>query len=301
MTRLNVLNDFAFMKSFGEKGDEPQLLAFLNAALRKTGYAPITEIEILEDRDLPADDIRGKGGKVDVLAAIAGRDKANVEVQLVNHYNMEKRSLNYWARLYTKGIDAGDDYASLPRVICINILDFDYLALDDFHTSFHIYEDTHKEYRLTDALEIHFLNMVKFRRLKAKDLNDPLHRWLVYFDEHSPEELVKEVIEMDAAIRQAQARVDWIHMDDAAYRSYIRQEKAARDEADRLHGARLEGRLEGRQEGRLEGRMEGEQLGIQKGLLEKSREIARKLKASQIPVSQIAEYTGLSDAEIRRL
>ncbi|MDR1787785.1 MAG: Rpn family recombination-promoting nuclease/putative transposase, partial [Treponema sp.] len=78
MTRLNVLNDFAFMKSFGEKGDEPQLMAFLNAALRKTGRTPITEIEILEDRDLPADDIRGKGGKVDVLAAIAGRDKANV-------------------------------------------------------------------------------------------------------------------------------------------------------------------------------------------------------------------------------
>jgi hypothetical protein len=37
MDRLKVLNDFAFQKAFGEKGDEPQLLAFLNAALERTG------------------------------------------------------------------------------------------------------------------------------------------------------------------------------------------------------------------------------------------------------------------------
>ncbi|MDR1469970.1 MAG: Rpn family recombination-promoting nuclease/putative transposase, partial [Spirochaetaceae bacterium] len=31
--RLRVLNDFAFQKSFGEKGSEPQLISFLNAVL----------------------------------------------------------------------------------------------------------------------------------------------------------------------------------------------------------------------------------------------------------------------------
>ena len=59
----------------------------------------------------------------------------------------------------------GQDYIDLPNAIVINILDFGFLPLGDFHTCFHIYEDKHKEYMLTDALEIHFIDMVKWRRL----------------------------------------------------------------------------------------------------------------------------------------
>jgi hypothetical protein len=33
--RLNPLNDFAFQKALGEKGDEVQLMAFLNAVLTR--------------------------------------------------------------------------------------------------------------------------------------------------------------------------------------------------------------------------------------------------------------------------
>jgi predicted transposase/invertase (TIGR01784 family) len=76
-----------------------------------------------------------------------------------------------------RGIGAGQDYSLLPAMITINILDFGYIPIEDFHTSFHIYEDRHREYMLTDALELHFLDMVKFRRQREKDLvNDPLHR-----------------------------------------------------------------------------------------------------------------------------
>jgi hypothetical protein len=46
-----------------------------------------------------------------------------------------------------------------------------------YHTSFHIWEDTYREVSLTDALEIRFIEMVKFRRLEEKDIrNDPLQR-----------------------------------------------------------------------------------------------------------------------------
>jgi predicted transposase/invertase (TIGR01784 family) len=185
--RLNPLNDFAFQKAMGQKGDEVQLMAFLNAVLTRTGKGHIESVEILEDKDLSAEIVGGKAGKLDVLAKLAGETKVNVEVQLENQYNMEQRSLYYWAWHYIKGIGSGQNYSQLPAVIGINILDFGYIDIDDFHTSFHIYEDRRKDYMLTDALELHFLDMVRFRRLKTKDaLNDPLHRWLVYFDKHSP-------------------------------------------------------------------------------------------------------------------
>jgi len=35
--RLNPLNDFLFFKVMGEKGDEPQLIGFLNAVLGRSG------------------------------------------------------------------------------------------------------------------------------------------------------------------------------------------------------------------------------------------------------------------------
>jgi predicted transposase/invertase (TIGR01784 family) len=194
MNRLKPLNDFAFQKAFGEKGDEEQLLAFLNAVLKRTGKDTLKTLEILENKDLPADRVGGKASKLDVLAKLADNTKVNIEVQLVNQHNMEKRILDYWAWNYLRGIEQGHNYSELPTVIGINILGFSYIPLDDFHTSFHIYEDHHKDFLLTDALELHFLDMVKFRRLKKKDiLSDPLHRWLVYFDERSPQDLIEEI------------------------------------------------------------------------------------------------------------
>jgi hypothetical protein len=61
---------------------------------------------------------------------------------------------------------------------------------------------------LTDALEIHFLDMVKFKGLAEKDIkNDPLQRWLVWLDQDSPPGLVEEAVKMDRAIQKAEARV----------------------------------------------------------------------------------------------
>ncbi|MDR2343180.1 MAG: Rpn family recombination-promoting nuclease/putative transposase, partial [Spirochaetaceae bacterium] len=47
--RLHILNDFAFLKSLGEKGDEPQLISFLNAVLRRQDREKILSVEIIEN------------------------------------------------------------------------------------------------------------------------------------------------------------------------------------------------------------------------------------------------------------
>jgi predicted transposase/invertase (TIGR01784 family) len=284
--RINLLNDFIFTTAMGSKGDEVQLIAFLNAVLKRTGKDRIESVEILENKDLPAELFGGKAGKLDILAKLADGTKINIEIQLTNRYNMERRSLDYWAWNYIKGIGAGQDYSLLPPVIGINILGFKYIPLEDFHTSFHIYEDRHKEYRLTDALELHFLDMVRFSRLEEKDIvNDPLHRWLVYLDKHSPQNLIEEVINMDPAIRKMQERVDLILGDEALLRAYLSYEKAASDEVTRINGARREGRAEGRAEGRVE----------------KEQEIARRMKTRGRPLEEIAEDTGLDMETIKRL
>jgi hypothetical protein len=71
-----------FRRQWARKGDEIQLIAFLNAVLKRTGKDHIESVEILEDRDLPVSVIGGKAGKLGVLARLVDDTKINIEVQL---------------------------------------------------------------------------------------------------------------------------------------------------------------------------------------------------------------------------
>jgi predicted transposase/invertase (TIGR01784 family) len=254
----------------GEKGDEPQLMAFLNAVLERTGKGSLKSVTILENTDLPAEFIGGKASKLDVLAELADGTRVNIEVQIKNYYNMEQRTLYYWSLKFTRDFQSGDDYATLSPVITINIIDFEYFkTIDDFHTSFHLYEDNHKEVKLTDNCEIHFLEMPKFRKLQRNgnlDLQNPLHRWLAYFDKNSPPEVVEEVINMDTAIGKVQSVMERIQRDPALRRSYEQYEKAASDRTSEINGAK--------------------------------REIARRLKDMGLSTAQIIQATGLGEKDL---
>jgi len=92
MKRLNPLNDFAFWKSMGEPGCEEQLKSFLNAILARTRKIPIETLEIVENKILSPDVIGAKTSILDVRAQFSNGTKVNVEIQLENEYNMDRRS-----------------------------------------------------------------------------------------------------------------------------------------------------------------------------------------------------------------
>jgi predicted transposase/invertase (TIGR01784 family) len=195
---------------------------------------------------------------------------------------MDRRSLFYWSREYSRGLEAGREYQELPNVIAVNIIDFELMPETDYHSSFHLWEDSKKEVKLTDALEIHFVEMGKFRKIREKDIrNDALQRWLAYFDRESPEEMVEEVLKMDGAIRKAQERVVYVANDKEALHEYQMREMALSDWTSGVNHARREGRQEGKKE--------------------EAREIAKRLKDIGEPVDKIAKVTGLSRDQIMKL
>jgi predicted transposase/invertase (TIGR01784 family) len=288
--RLNLLNDYLFVKVMGEKGDEEQLLGFLNAVLRRTGKDRLVSVEILENKTFTAEVIGDKSSILDLRALLEDHTRVNIEVQLRNLGNMDRRSLFYWSREYTKSLEAGQDYLELPNVIAINLVNFELFPSGDFHTSFHLREDREWELVLTEALEIHFLDMVKFKALGEKDLeHDPLHRWLTWFDKDSPPALVEEVVNMDRAIKKAEARVAHVSNDKEALRAYEMRQMALSDWTSGINHARREGI------------QEGIKTGIQTGKDQKAVEIARNLKAIGVPIGQIAQGTGLPEAKIQAL
>jgi predicted transposase/invertase (TIGR01784 family) len=281
--RLNPLNDYLFLKIMGEKGDEEQLLAFLNAVLRRDGKAAIASVEIIENRTITAEVAGDKTSILDVRAKTAGGVRVNIEVQLRNLGNMDRRSLFYWSLEFSRGLEAGQDYEETPNVIAINIVNYEFMPpVPAFHTSFHIWEDTHRDVLLTDALEIHFLDMVKFRRLAERDIkNDPLQRWLTWFDTESSQKLVEEVLTMDAAIQKAEEKMVYVSNDKEALRAYQMREMALSDWTSGVNHARREGKQEGKQEGALE--------------------IAKNALKKGFPIDTIAEITGLDTDTIKKL
>jgi len=270
----------------GEKGSEVQCLAFINAVLESKSLKPITFIKILECKTFTAEILGEKTCILDVRAETGENEKANIEVQLRDLGNMERRSLFYWGREYTKGIEKGENYKDLPRIITINIVNFDNIKLDDYHTCFHLREKDNKDYILTDVLEIHFINMKKFRQLDTKDMkNRALDRWLTYLDVDTPYEAVEELVKMDGAIRKANERLEFVTKDKDFLRNYHLREMAMSDitsgidtalEKGRNEG-RIEGRIEGRNEGRIEGRNEGRIEGLNNGLVRGRDEVLELL------------------------
>ena len=290
MERFNPLNDYLFLKLMGEKGDEEQCLSFLNAVLGSKSLKPVTLVKILENKTFVAEVIGDKTSILDVRVETDSGEKVNIEVQLKDLYNMEKRTLMHWGREFTTSISAGGNYKDLPKVITINIVNFDNIKLDDFHTCFHLWEDDHHDYMLTDVLEIHFINMVKFRKLKTRDIaNNLLERWLTFLDVNTPEKTLKEIIQMDSVINKANERLNFVTQDKEFLREYHLREMALSDWTTGIDAATEKG---------IEIGIEmGIEKGIEKGAIQSKVEIARNLLKKGLEIDFIHEITGL-DIEI---
>ncbi|MHC6203930.1 PD-(D/E)XK nuclease family transposase, partial [Breznakiellaceae bacterium SP9] len=78
MKRLKPLNDYIFQKLMGEKGDEEQLLSFLNAVLKRTGPDRLQSVEILENKTFTPEIIGNKTVILDVRAVANGSEKFNI-------------------------------------------------------------------------------------------------------------------------------------------------------------------------------------------------------------------------------
>ena len=232
MERLRPLNDFIFKKLFGEQESKENLKSFLNAVLHNS-ISSIREIEIIKDKELTTDEIINKTGIIDVLAKLEDGTHINIEVQLTDQNNMDKRTLFYWSRIYNRGIIKGEDYSNLNKVITINILDFNYIGLEKFHTEFTLRESEYTDYKLTDVLEIHFIEMPKFKKLINKDLeNDRLQRWLMFLRNDISTNELEVLINMDNDIKKAEERLEYLSSDPQTMEIYWERERALHEKAN---------------------------------------------------------------------
>ena len=273
MRKIKPLNDFIFKKVFGEKGNEDILISFINAVLKRTKKEPIVEIEIIENKQLTKELILDKTGIIDVRAITSKGENIDIEVQLTDQGNMDKRTLFYWGKMYLENIKQGQDYTTLEKVITINILDFEFLGTNSYQSSFHLWEDIEKDYMLTDVVEIHFLELPKFRNKKNKDYREnAVERWLAFLEKDISETTLKELMSLDTAIEKAEQKIECLSSDEETMRIYYERERSLHERANMIRSAEKRGKLE-----------------VAKNLLD--------ILEDEV----IAEKTGLDIAEIREL
>jgi predicted transposase/invertase (TIGR01784 family) len=253
MERLKPLNDFIFKKLFGENEVKDNLIAFLNAVLDRKDVNRLVTLEIIDNKELAKEMIDDKTGILDVRAKTADGMQVNIEVQLTDQRNMDKRTLFYWGRLFSNGIEKGQDYRELSKVITINILDFNYIKLEKFHSKFHLWEDEEKDYMLTDLIEVHFIEVPKFKSMKEKNLKeDKLQRWMTFFRDDISDETLKELMDMDKDIKKVEERLEYLSSDPKTIELYRAREKALHERANMISSAEERGIEKGRKESAME-------------------------------------------------
>ncbi|MED2934062.1 Rpn family recombination-promoting nuclease/putative transposase, partial [Bacillus wiedmannii] len=180
--RVNLRIDFAFKQLFGTKGNEDILMSFLNAVLQKSLVSPITSLS-LDDPHLHKEYKEDKLSIVDVRATLGTGEQINVEIQLSDKHDMRKRSLYYWAKLYTSQMNEGMPYSQLQKAITINVLDFVlFQTQESFQTTGTLW-DVEKELRISNEIEIHYIELPKlvaqWRDAQVNPWHDSLVRWLL--------------------------------------------------------------------------------------------------------------------------
>ena len=154
-----------------------QLCALLNALLGFQGQDRIASLEILNP-NIDKDYLREHGVILDIKARDGRGQFYNIEVQVRDEPDYIKRSIYYLARLFGEQLEKGDSYSRITRTIGISLLDFDLFPdLKDLHRTYRFYDVEH-QHELSDILEIHYIELRKFKIDKPQNLRTPFEKWL---------------------------------------------------------------------------------------------------------------------------
>lgn len=265
MKFVDIKNDIAFRKIFGNENRKEVLISFLNAVLLLENNKKIINVDILTPYQLPS----LKGGKVTIVDVKAKdqNDKSYiVEMQVAEVDGFDKRVLYYASKSYSAQIERGDLYERLNPTFFIGILDFNITQNSDY-ISRHKIIDVQTGENLISDIEFNFIELPKFNK-NVSELNSIIDQW-VYFIKNSEDlEVIPENIN-DEGLKFAYEDADkhnWTKAELEAY-DYV----LMREQDDR---------------GRL---------------TKVQKDIARNFLNSGISVEIVAQNTGLTIEEVIKL
>ena len=288
--------DWAMKRMLRDKANFDVLEGLLTVLLNER----VKIVEILESEGNQEDE-NDKFNRVDIKAKNSKDEIIIVEIQQTRELYYLQRILYGVAKTITQHIDLGDKYNQVKKVYSVSIVYFDLGKGADYvyhgqntFVGIHTNDELMVNQRDKDAIkmvmptsifpEYYIIRVNEF----DKAATTPLDEWLDY--------LKSGRIKDDTTtpgLAQAKKRLQYLQMTPAERAAYDRHVNNIMIQNDVLETKVLEGLQQGREEGLQQGREEGR--------AEERLTTARKMKAKGIPVTDIAEITGLAAEDIERL
>jgi len=224
----------------------------------------------------------------------------NVEVQIPHQRAYDQRSLYYWARNYQEQLDEKELYSKLQPTICINLISFKlFPQLEQFHNCFILTEKDQSEFKLTDHLKIHFIELPKLKLTKDRSFSDRLNMWCYYLgmEGYLEEEDMITLLKDDDLFKRAHQEYTHFTMDDEKLIEAEAREKFIRDYNNRM----AEAEDIGMEKGLKQGIAQGIEQGIEQGMEKAKIQMAKALLAKDVPMETISSATGMSIDELKPL
>ena len=284
MCKINPRVDFAFKKLFGSEENKDLLISLINAIVSE--QEQVVEVELTNPYNL-ADYQAGKMSILDIKAKSESGRWFNVEMQISEDYNFDKRAIYYWAKLVTEQLSEGKMFKELKKTISINILDFNFIPdIKEVHNCYKIINTaTGKDDKLHDIFELHYIELRKFTK-SYQQITSALDRWAAFLTkadkldkDHVPKELAG-----DNAIVKAIEAVDRMFDEEERLIYEIRMQSLA-DVESKIASAEEKGRTEG----------------IIEGITQTTKNIALNLAKESASIEIIAKVTGLTESEIKHI
>ena len=292
--QITLTNDYAFKRFLGSEENKPILQDLLQCVLGLCSDE-ITGLELM-DKELTKEEFSDKSGILDVKLKLTNGTVIDIEIQASWNASFVKRTLFYWAKMYTADFKAGESYDKLHRCITINIITEGFRLNNAVHSEYLLQEKT-AHTLLTDVLEIHFLDLQAAKRVKEESNQRPLINWLRFIGARDKEERAM-LASTSPILQMLNEQIDILSLSPVERKLYESRMKLKSDIAtiseDQFNAGWQEGKLEGKLEGKALGLAEGEA----RGSRQKAVETAQILKQFGDSVQKIMQVTGLSKEEV---
>jgi len=291
--------DVVFHMIFGEQKNERITRKLIEDVIQEK----VETIELNQTPYLLGDQVNDKVGIIDIRAKINDQDLVNIEMQIMNNKDIEKRVLYYWAKLYSRQLKRGEKYTKLERCISIIFIDYELEKLKELpiHTTWKIKSEKNSKIILTKDLEIHIIELPK---IKKKLDNEHLKKWILFLENPEGEE-TKKMAEKEIEIKEAIDTLEEITDDEQKYRIAELRHKYILDRNSEMETAReiglQEGREQGIKEGRFQGIKEGRKEGRQEGRQEAIKRTVIRMLEEKMEISMIEKITKLTKVEIEKI
>ena len=287
--QITLTNDYAFKRLLGSEENKPLLQDFLECILDLTPQQ-VLGLEFM-DKELTKEEFSDKTGILDVKLKLTDGTVIDIEIQASWNASFVKRTLFYWAKMYTADFKAGESYDKLHRCIAINIIADGFRLNDAIHSEYLLQEKT-AHTTLTDVLEIHFLDLQAAKRAKeegkAAGKRGQLINWLRFIGATNKKERAM-IATKSPVLQMLNEKIDILTLSPIERKLYESRMKLKSDITTISETQFSAGGERGLAEGEV------------RGSRQKALETARILKQFGDPLQKIVQVTGLTVQEVEAL